>query len=98
MKYLVIIAAAAAGLVGINFYRKHQQLSQCPRPSCIFPPARGTEVEIFHATGCWIPATYNGQDKDGYYLCDYYNGYGNYAFKREFVRFRLRLVPKEQAA
>ena len=98
MKYIGIIMALAAGLVGINRYRKHQRLSQCPRPSYAFPPSRGTEVEVYHCTGCWIPATYNGQDEQGHYLCDYHNGNGNYQFIREDVRFRLHLVPKEQAA
>jgi hypothetical protein len=99
MKLISAVLALGASLIGLSiFHRPHRRMSDCPRRSYEFPPPEGTEVEILASWDRWIPATYNGQDDRGYYLCDYHNGHGNYAFEREQIRFRLHLVPKQEAA
>lgn len=98
MKLISAVLALATGLIGLGAFNRPTRLSSCPRQSLIFPPRIGTEVEILASWDRWIPATYNGQDDRGYYLCDYHNGHGNYAFEREQIRFLLRLVPKQEVA
>lgn len=98
MKLISLLVAVATGMIGITAFRKpYTRLSQEPHRSVVFPPPVGTEIEIRTGGGRWIPATYNGRDEQGYYLCDYHNGYGNYTFEREELRLRLTLVSKEAA-